>query len=165
MGSALVHGCVTAGMSDRRTSNSLVGCMREDSWAGWRVLECNALHPQLSQSVKQSVVFHVVLTCSIIFHISLAQFCKHWNNEWEIKSLVNLANYFQILTYYLKAYVHTVNRLVVWSMYSIAVTVFCIVHRLKGYVAGRRGEREDMQDAHTILDDFTPHCTSLSDEM
>jgi integrin-linked kinase-associated serine/threonine phosphatase 2C len=32
---------------------------------------------------------------------------------------------------------------------------------LKGYIGERRGEREDMQDAHTIIDDFTHHFASL----
>ena len=38
-------------------------------------------------------------------------------------------------------------------------------YRLKGYIGERRGEREDMQDAHTIIDDFTPHFSSLPNNM
>jgi len=30
------------------------------------------------------------------------------------------------------------------------------VFRLKGYAAERKGEREEMQDAHTMIDDFLP---------
>jgi len=33
---------------------------------------------------------------------------------------------------------------------------------LKGYHGERRGEREDMQDAHVMLDDFTSHFTTTS---
>lgn len=32
---------------------------------------------------------------------------------------------------------------------------------LKGYVAERKGEREDMQDAHVILNDITAECQPL----
>ena len=38
-------------------------------------------------------------------------------------------------------------------------------YRLKGYIGERRGEREDMQDAHTIIDDFTPQFSSLPNNM
>ena len=38
-------------------------------------------------------------------------------------------------------------------------------YKLKGYIGERRGEREDMQDAHTIIDDFTPQFTSLPNSM
>ena len=36
---------------------------------------------------------------------------------------------------------------------------------LKGYHGERRGEREDMQDAHTIIDDFTPQFETLPNNM
>ncbi|XP_067851665.1 integrin-linked kinase-associated serine/threonine phosphatase 2C [Heptranchias perlo] len=36
---------------------------------------------------------------------------------------------------------------------------------LKGYVAERRGEREKMQDAHVIIDDFTADFTQLPSEV
>jgi hypothetical protein len=29
-------------------------------------------------------------------------------------------------------------------------------YKLKGFVAERKGEREDMQDAHVIIDDYLP---------
>lgn len=38
-------------------------------------------------------------------------------------------------------------------------------YRLKGYIGERKGEREDMQDAHTIIDDFTPQFSSLPNDM
>lgn len=38
--------------------------------------------------------------------------------------------------------------------------------KLRGFLAERKGEREDMQDAHTILDDFTPQfCDPLPNDM
>lgn len=37
--------------------------------------------------------------------------------------------------------------------------------QLKGYLGERRGEREDMQDAHTIIDDLTPQFMSLPNNM
>ena len=37
--------------------------------------------------------------------------------------------------------------------------------QLKGYIGERRGEREDMQDAHTIIDDFTANFSSLPNKM
>ncbi|XP_025965143.1 integrin-linked kinase-associated serine/threonine phosphatase 2C isoform X4 [Dromaius novaehollandiae] len=36
---------------------------------------------------------------------------------------------------------------------------------LKGYVAERKGEREDMQDAHVILNDITEECQPLPAQM
>lgn len=36
---------------------------------------------------------------------------------------------------------------------------------LKGYHGERRGEREDMQDAHTIIDDFTPQFEALPNDI
>lgn len=36
---------------------------------------------------------------------------------------------------------------------------------LKGYHGERRGEREDMQDAHTMIDDFTPQFEALPNNM
>lgn len=36
---------------------------------------------------------------------------------------------------------------------------------LKGYVAERKGEREDMQDAHVILNDITEECRPLPSQM
>lgn len=38
-------------------------------------------------------------------------------------------------------------------------------YRLKGYIGERKGEREDMQDAHTIIDDFSYQCPSLPNNM
>lgn len=37
--------------------------------------------------------------------------------------------------------------------------------KLKAYIGERRGEREDMQDAHTIIDEFTPQFTVLPNNM
>uniref|UniRef100_A0A493TLF8 Integrin-linked kinase-associated serine/threonine phosphatase 2C n=1 Tax=Anas platyrhynchos platyrhynchos TaxID=8840 RepID=A0A493TLF8_ANAPP len=37
--------------------------------------------------------------------------------------------------------------------------------RLKGYVAERKGEREDMQDAHVILNDITEECQPLPSQI
>ena len=37
--------------------------------------------------------------------------------------------------------------------------------KLKGYIGERRGEREDMQDAHTIINDFTPQFPALPNNM
>lgn len=34
-------------------------------------------------------------------------------------------------------------------------------YKLKAYIGERRGEREDMQDAHTIIDDFSPQFPAL----
>jgi integrin-linked kinase-associated serine/threonine phosphatase 2C len=42
---------------------------------------------------------------------------------------------------------------------KLTKTWYC--YELKGYIGERRGEREDMQDAHTIIDDFTPEFASL----
>ncbi len=38
------------------------------------------------------------------------------------------------------------------------VPVSCVVVKflLKGFVTERMGEREDMQDAHVVMDDFKP---------
>ncbi|NXY88320.1 ILKAP phosphatase, partial [Alcedo cyanopectus] len=36
---------------------------------------------------------------------------------------------------------------------------------LKGYVAERKGEREDMQDAHVILNDITEECQPLPSQI
>lgn len=36
---------------------------------------------------------------------------------------------------------------------------------LKGYVAERKGEREEMQDAHVILNDITEECSPSSSQM
>lgn len=33
-----------------------------------------------------------------------------------------------------------------------------VIFSLKGYVAERKGEREEMQDAHVILNDITAEC-------
>ena len=38
-------------------------------------------------------------------------------------------------------------------------------YNMKGYHGERRGEREDMQDAHVMLDDFTPQFKSLPNSM
>ncbi|KAK3589508.1 hypothetical protein CHS0354_041628 [Potamilus streckersoni] len=35
------------------------------------------------------------------------------------------------------------------------------VYKLKGYFAERKGERDEMQDAHLIIDDFTPEFKNL----
>ncbi|XP_062049865.1 integrin-linked kinase-associated serine/threonine phosphatase 2C isoform X4 [Lepus europaeus] len=37
-----------------------------------------------------------------------------------------------------------------------------VIFGLKGYVAERKGEREEMQDAHVILNDITEECRPLS---
>ncbi|XP_051847699.1 integrin-linked kinase-associated serine/threonine phosphatase 2C isoform X1 [Antechinus flavipes] len=37
-----------------------------------------------------------------------------------------------------------------------------VIFGLKGYVAERKGEREEMQDAHVILNDITEECKPLS---
>ena len=37
--------------------------------------------------------------------------------------------------------------------------------KLKAYIGERRGEREDMQDAHTIIDDFTSQFPALPNNM
>ena len=37
--------------------------------------------------------------------------------------------------------------------------------KLKAYIGERRGEREDMQDAHTIIDDFTSQFSALPNSM
>ena len=38
-------------------------------------------------------------------------------------------------------------------------------YKLKAYIGERRGEREDMQDAHIITDDFTPQFPALPNDM
>ncbi|CAG5128150.1 unnamed protein product [Candidula unifasciata] len=40
-----------------------------------------------------------------------------------------------------------------------------IAYTLKGYVADRQGEREDMQDAHVIIDDFLPFVPGLHESV
>ena len=40
-------------------------------------------------------------------------------------------------------------------LFSVASSV---IFSLKGYVAERKGEREEMQDAHVILNDITAEC-------
>ena len=37
--------------------------------------------------------------------------------------------------------------------------------KLRAYIGERRGEREDMQDAHTIIDDFTDQFPALPNNM
>ena len=37
--------------------------------------------------------------------------------------------------------------------------------KLKAYIGERRGEREDMQDAHTIIDDFASQFPALPNNM
>ena len=44
----------------------------------------------------------------------------------------------------------------------LKVTNHC---KLKAYIGERRGEREDMQDAHTIIDDFTSQFSALPNSM
>lgn len=39
------------------------------------------------------------------------------------------------------------------------------LYKLKAYIGERRGEREDMQDAHTIIDDFTSQFPALPNNM
>ncbi|MBN3314655.1 ILKAP phosphatase, partial [Atractosteus spatula] len=39
------------------------------------------------------------------------------------------------------------------------------IPRLKGYVAARKGEREEMQDAHVILPDFSSQVSSLPSQV
>ena len=38
-------------------------------------------------------------------------------------------------------------------------------HKFRGFVAERKGEREDMQDAHVILDDFLAEFENKPTEM
>ncbi|BFZ23567.1 hypothetical protein BsWGS_26606 [Bradybaena similaris] len=40
-----------------------------------------------------------------------------------------------------------------------------IAYTLKGYVADRQGEREDMQDAHVIIDDYLPFVPGLHESI
>lgn len=40
-----------------------------------------------------------------------------------------------------------------------------VIFGLKGYVAERKGEREEMQDAHVILNDITAECKPPSSLM
>lgn len=40
-----------------------------------------------------------------------------------------------------------------------------VIFGLKGYVAERKGEREEMQDAHVILNDITEECRPPSSLM
>ncbi|XP_021350088.1 integrin-linked kinase-associated serine/threonine phosphatase 2C-like isoform X1 [Mizuhopecten yessoensis] len=44
---------------------------------------------------------------------------------------------------------------------AISRTKAAVLFRLKGYVAERRGERGEMQDAHILIDDFTPELNNL----
>lgn len=39
------------------------------------------------------------------------------------------------------------------------------LYKLKAYIGERRGEREDMQDAHTIIDDFSSQFPALPNNM
>ena len=39
------------------------------------------------------------------------------------------------------------------------------LHTLKGYYAERQGERDDMQDAHTIIDDLTTQINNIDESM
>ena len=48
---------------------------------------------------------------------------------------------------------------------ALYVHVYIGGFQLKGYIGERRGEREGMEDAHTILDDFTPEFTALPNKM
>ena len=54
-------------------------------------------------------------------------------------------------------------------MYVCVHTCLCALYvggfQLKGYIGERRGEREGMEDAHTIIDDFTPEFTALPNKM
>ena len=44
--------------------------------------------------------------------------------------------------------------------------IVCTVQfTMKGYMAARRGEREEMQDAHVLIDDFTSEFTNLDPSM
>ena len=49
-------------------------------------------------------------------------------------------------------------------MYDFQV-ILCICavdcHAVQGYFAERQGEREDMQDSHVIINNFTPQFDSL----
>lgn len=47
-------------------------------------------------------------------------------------------------------------------LFSLASSV---IFGLKGYVAERKGEREEMQDAHVILNDITEECRPPSSLM
>lgn len=44
---------------------------------------------------------------------------------------------------------------------KVEENLFKYKYGLKGYVADRQGEREDMQDSHVIMDDFTKSMTNL----
>ena len=39
------------------------------------------------------------------------------------------------------------------------------LHTLKGYYAERQGERDDMQDAHTIIDDLAIQISNIDESM
>ena len=54
----------------------------------------------------------------------------------------------------------------VWSSWRCHfVPAAAALIQLRGYVGERRGEREDMQDAHTIIDNLTPPCGTLPNDM
>lgn len=40
-----------------------------------------------------------------------------------------------------------------------------VKYQLKGFVAERKGEREDMQDAHVIIDDYLPEIDNPPENM
>ena len=42
---------------------------------------------------------------------------------------------------------------------------FSDLFKLNGFLAERKGEREEMQDSHVIIDDFTSEIAHLSPEM
>ena len=48
-----------------------------------------------------------------------------------------------------------INKYKYWFSFCIAKFL------LKGFVAERKGEREEMQDAHVMLDDFQPEFNQV----
>lgn len=55
------------------------------------------------------------------------------------------------------------HRFVLASVLSSSAS--SAIFGLKGYVAERKGEREEMQDAHVILNDITEECRPPSSLM
>uniref|UniRef100_A0A8D0LCM4 Integrin-linked kinase-associated serine/threonine phosphatase 2C n=1 Tax=Sphenodon punctatus TaxID=8508 RepID=A0A8D0LCM4_SPHPU len=58
-----------------------------------------------------------------------------------------------------------------WEIVPCVCLLLCFpfgsagIFGLKGYVAERKGEREEMQDAHVILNDLTEECSPLPSEI
>ena len=47
---------------------------------------------------------------------------------------------------------------VLYWLFVLFPVASSVIFSLKGYVAERKGEREEMQDAHVILNDITAEC-------